>query len=148
MWELVNFSNALAAIGEQNAVKAIIDTNLKSKQYGLVLSEQDAREIIQSRNYVLKSLGRVELGIDVISKLISTFCNSPYINQSDYTEIINELVEGFYYIKNETLDKIDDDELIAIMKNYFDNRCHGSVDLLLNRELYCLAGYVKKGYFL
>lgn len=148
MWELMNFSNCLDTIWEQSAVKTLLNTNLKSKQYGLVLSEKDAREIMESRNYVLKRLGRVELGIDVISRLIGIFCNSPYINQSDYTAVINELVEGFYYIKNETLDLIDDDDLIAIMKDRFDNHCHGSVDLLLNRELYNLARYIKEGYCL
>jgi hypothetical protein len=122
-----------------------LGTNLKSKIHGLVLSEKDAREIIESRNHVLKSLGRVELGVDVITKLISIFCNSPYINQADYCTIINELVEAFYYIKNETLDQIDDDDLILTMKDFFDNRCYGSTDLLLNRELESLAKYIKEG---
>ncbi|HBQ85888.1 MAG TPA: hypothetical protein DD811_05355 [Syntrophomonas sp.] len=145
MWEIAAFTRDLASIEEQTAVSAILETNLKAQKYGLALSEKDAREIMASRNYVLKSLGRVELGIDVINKIISVFCTSPYINQSDYTVIINDLVEGFYYMKNETRDKVDDDDLIALMKKYFDDRCHGSVELLLNRELGTLARYIREG---
>ena len=145
MWEIAAFTRDLASIEEQTAVSAILETNLKAQKYGLALSEKDAREIMASRNYVLKSLGRVELGIDVINKIISVFCTAPYINQSDYTVIINDLVEGFYYMKNETRDKVDDDDLIALMKKYFDDRCHGSVELLLNRELGTLARYIREG---
>jgi hypothetical protein len=147
MWEIATFTRNLATIAEQTAVSAILETNLKAQKYGLALSEKDALEIIASRNYVLQSLGRVELGTEVINKIISTFCTSPYINQSDYTETINDLVEGFYYMKNETLDEVEDDDLIALMKNYFDNRCHGSVELLLNRELGTLARHIREGRY-
>jgi len=58
---------------------------------------------------------------------------------------LNELIEIFYYFKNETLDQISDDELISLMKKYFDQSCQGSVELLQNRELVALAHNIRYG---
>jgi hypothetical protein len=146
MWDIAKLFNSVDVLAGQSGVTAITSTNRTSTKHGLVLSQTDAMEIIESRNLTLNSLGRVELGLDIIIKLISVFCSSPYINQSEYAGVINDLVEGFYYFKNETLDQIDDDELIAIMKECFDNRCHGSVDLLLNRELDNMARYMRQDF--
>ena len=43
--------------------------------------------------------------------------------------MICKLVEDLLY-ENETGDKIGDDDLIHIMRDYFDNRCFGSIELL------------------
>ncbi len=48
-------------------------------------------------------------------------------------------------MKNETLDLIPDDELIGLMRDYFETRCQGSIDLLLNRELEQLARNLRYG---
>lgn len=40
------------------------------------------------------------------------FSNSPFISQFNYVTTLNDLIETFYYFKNETLDEISDDELI------------------------------------
>lgn len=103
-------------------------TNLK-------LTEQDAKEIIETRSYLLSSYDRLELDIDTIKKLITSFHDSYYINQEDYVAIINDLQEVFYDTKNETEDSISDDELIDLLKYYFNNSCQGSIELLHGREM-------------
>lgn len=52
----------------------------------------------------------------------------------NYVETLHELIEIFYFYKNETLDLISDDELIKFMKNSFDGKCQGSLELLSGRE--------------
>jgi hypothetical protein len=47
-------------------------------------------------------------------------------------------------MKNETEDRIGDDELIGIMKEFYDNSSRGSVDLLRNRELPLFATNFKQ----
>jgi hypothetical protein len=135
MADIINNFFSLNVLQKQNEIFEIIKTNEETMEYGLRLSEEQALDIVETRNYVLKSYGRIELGSDLINKIIKAFCTSQYINQADYALIINELVETFYYIKNETLDLVDDDELIDLMKDYFNNSCVGSIDLLQGREL-------------
>lgn len=68
-----------------------------------------------------------------------------YISQYNYGSTINELVEIFYNYKNETMDQIGDDELMEIMKDYFDNYCQGSVELLEGKVLYKIAENIRNG---
>jgi hypothetical protein len=127
----------------QTAVDEILMCNVVSSRYGLVLSHAEAKELVETRNETLKSYGRIELGGGIINKLIEAFCDSPYILQRDYSHILNELIETFYYYKNETLDQLSDDELIDLMKDNFNNRCHGSLELLQNRDLDKIARNIR-----
>jgi hypothetical protein len=77
--------------------------------------------------------------------MIRNFCESPYLSQFNYAATLNDLIETFYYFKNETLDEISDDELISLMKKYFDGRCQGSIELLQNRGLESLARNIRYG---
>ncbi|WP_245632812.1 DUF6323 family protein [Alicyclobacillus kakegawensis] len=71
--------------------------------------------------------------MEATKELIEVFSASPCICQENYISTLNELHEIFYYLKNETEDKIGDFKLIAIMKHYFDNECAGSLKLLRNK---------------
>lgn len=123
----------------------IIECNEKTKEYGLKLSEMDVKELIKTRKYALDRSGRIEFNGEIIDKIILKFCDSPYISQYNYGDTINELVEIFYNYKNETMDEIGDEELIDIMKEYFDNYCQGSVELLEGKVLYKIAENIRNG---
>jgi len=124
-------------------VNELLESNTASQKYGLVLKDAEAVELIEARNRAIQSHGRVELGIGVVKKIITAFCSSPYINVDDYVSTLNELIELFYYMKNETEDQIADDELIVIMQEFFNHSCRGSLDLLKNRELTLLAAKLR-----
>lgn len=111
-------------------INEMLKTNEESRKYGLWLSAQDAKEIIETRNHVLQNYGRIELDIRVTREVMNKFCASTFINQDDYSSTINELQEIFYYMKNETEDGIGDDEIIDILKDFFENCCGGSIELL------------------
>lgn len=137
---------SLDALANQAAVQAqILSLNKKSESYGLSLTPADAAELIQTRAEALTANGRVEIGSATIGKLIDAFCVSSYINQREYAAILHELLDLFYYIKNETLDLISDDELIEFMKDCYENRCGGSLELLAGRELEKLAENLRFG---
>ncbi|MBU3136770.1 hypothetical protein KPL39_10890 [Clostridium gasigenes] len=123
----------------------IFKCNEVTVEYGLMLREEDIKEIIETRNVALEKSGRIEFNGQIINKIIITFCDSPYISQYNYGDTINELVEIFYNYKNETLDYISDDELIEIMKKYFDNYCEGSLELLEGKVLYKIAENIRYG---
>ncbi|MCR1951118.1 MULTISPECIES: DUF6323 family protein [Clostridium] len=119
--------------------------NDETLHYGLKLSEEDIKIILETRKESLIKTGRVEFSGGLIQKIILAFCDSPYISQYNYIETIDDIIEAFYYYKNETMDEIGDDELINLMKNYFDNECQGSLDLLKYKYLDNIAHNIKYG---
>jgi len=139
---LISIPNSII---NHQALIEIQQINEKTLEYGLKLSEKDIKVIIKARDEALCSSGRAEFGGGIITKIIESFYNSPYILQSNYIEIIDELIETFYYYKNETMEEISDDELIDFMKEYFDDKCQGDMDLLRNKYLYKLARNIKYG---
>lgn len=113
----------------------ILQTNQQSREYGLALTPLQAMELLQTRRRALKSQGRIELGIEVIKKIIAAFCSSPHIHPHEYARTVGELLEIFYYMKNETRDLLGDDELITVMRELFDSQSRGSLELLRDRDL-------------
>lgn len=130
---------------EKATVRQIMLTNEVSQQYVLTLTEEDAKQLVATKNYCLKTLGRIEVGGEILNDIILAFCDSPYLWQGNYSETLNQLVTIFYIYKEETMEQISDAELIEIMKDYFDNRCMGSVELLMGRELERLAHNIRYG---
>ncbi|MDR3597462.1 MAG: DUF6323 family protein [Clostridium sp.] len=142
MNEIMNlFENSL----EKQIFNEVIECNDFTLEYGLTLNAEDVKEIIKTRSIALEKSGRIEFNGQIINKIITAFCDSPYISQYNYSDTINELVEIFYNYKNETLDYIGDDELIEIMKEYFDNYCQGSLELLEGKVLYKIADNIRNG---
>jgi len=142
-FELIPIASGLI---QKQAVNEIIKCNDLTVNYGLVLTPAQAAELVEMRFQALCENGRIEFGGGVIDKIIKEFCDSPYISMHNYTQTIHELIEIFYYYKNETIDLLSDDELIKQMKTAFDGICHGSLDLLSGLELDRLARNLRSGY--
>lgn len=141
-----NFLTPLNNISIDKKVEnEILLCNEKTYEYGLKLTEEDVKEIINTRTTALNKSGRIEFNGEIITKIILNFCDSPYISQYNYSDLINELVEIFYEYKNETMDAITDDELITIMKENFNNICQGSIELLEGKILYKIAENIRNG---
>lgn len=137
--------NLYLGLIQKQAVLEIEKCNDVTARFGLILSHQDAVELVETRTLALKMNGRIEFGGGVIEKIIQAFCDSPYLSRHNYAENLHDLTEIFYYYKNETLDLISDEELIKFMKYSFDNICQGSLELLSGRELYNLARNLRFG---
>lgn len=131
---------------QKQAVSEVIKCNDITINFGLVLTPAQAVELVETRFQALSANGRIEFGGGVIEKIIRVFCDSPYISMHNYTQTIHELIEIFYYYKNETMDLLSDDELIKHMKTAFDGICQGSLDLLSGRELDRVARNLRSGY--
>lgn len=136
---------SMGSLQSQLTLTELLQTNEISQKHGLVLTAQQAQEILLARNRALSSHGRLELGNETVKKIITAFCTSAYIYQDEYAAIISELVEVFYYMKNETEDYISDDDLIEIMRDGFETVCQGSVELLRHREMDQLARQIREG---
>ena len=142
--EIMNFSPTLI---QKQAVAELEKCNEFTARFGVVLSHNDAVELVETRALALKSNGRIEFGGGIIEKIIRQFCDSPYVSRHNYVETLHDLTETFYYYKNETLDLLSDDDLIIFMKNSFNGVCQGSLDLLAGRELANLARNLRFGNY-
>ena len=125
-----NWLSNLSQPQKQADLAALERYNRRSGPYGLTLSEPAFERLLQHRAETLKQTGRIELGGGVLEKLITAFCDSPYIVQSKYEEILLELQELFYYFKNECRDLVTDDELIDAMGLIYNGVAHGSLEFL------------------
>jgi len=130
----------------KQAAQEVIKCNGYTAKFGLTLTPAQASELVETRSIALSENGRIEFGGGVIDKIIKVFCDSPYISMHNYTQTIHELLEIFYYYKNETMDFVSDDDLIRHMKTAFDGICQGSLGLLSGRELDRLARNLRSGY--
>lgn len=126
MNEIFELSN-LSLNSEKNK---LIECNKFLNEYGLSLSMKDIDSIVERRTLALKNNKRIELDGGIIDKVIREFFDSPYISNDNFIETITEIIELFYYYKNETNDSISDDDLLKLMRKYFDDFAHGDLDYL------------------
>jgi hypothetical protein len=130
---------------KQELIK-ILTCNQKTEQFGLVLSQEEANALLINRKNSLSDNLRIEFGESILPKIINVFCNSQYINQDSYAEILSELQEIFYLFKNEAQDELTDDELLDFMKKQYEEICFGDLEYLRNTCLERYAKAVRSGY--
>lgn len=138
--------NWLNLLQGETQLEKIIETNQYTEKFGLALSEEDAKLIIQGRKNTLKEQRRVEFGEGIVPKIIFEFCDSEFIDQDNYVETILRLQDIFHQYKNEMLDEITDDELLHIIKGQFEHLCYGDLDYLENTCLSDFAKAIREGY--
>ncbi len=114
----------------QKELEKLEECNNFLSKYNLALTQKDIKEIEIKRIDALKQNGRIELGNWIIDKIIKEFCVSPYIQQDNFLSTLYELIDMFYYYKNETKDIVSDDELIKFMRKCYDNVAHGDLEYL------------------
>ncbi len=101
---------------------------------GIVLTENDVSVIVHSRTEVLNRYGRIGLNTEIIETLIVRFSTSPFIQPSEFVEVVSELYEIFQYIKHETDDMIFDEEIVVFMEEAFNGPAQGSLAYLAEKE--------------
>ena len=124
----------------------LLAANEYTQKYGLTLSQEDAQYLVQKRRQTLAETRRVEFGQGILPALIYEFCDSAYIEQSDYAETLARLQDIFFHFKNELLDQVSDEELLHFMKEQFETICEGDLDYLAGTCLSIFSQAVRAGY--
>lgn len=114
--------------------------------YGLTLTEADITELVELRGQALRKTGRVEFGGGILPKLIRTFCKSTYVDRYNYTVVLADLQDAFYYFKNESEDRFSDDELIEFMASAFNGRAEGTSEILTSISLEELCRWARNDF--
>ena len=131
-----DFNFSLIKINQDKKfMEQLIDLNAKAGNYGLVITENIAREIASLRGTALIENERFEIKSDAAARLTSAFLESRYINQEKLAETIGEIMNIFYHIKNETENAISDDDLISEMLKVFVETCFGSLEIMKSKGL-------------
>ncbi len=125
---------------QKQALEKVLDCNRKTEQYGLILLPEDVMHLMAVRTQALQENQRVEFGEGVLPGIIDLFCDSQYISQDNYTEVLSELQEIFYAYKNEAQEELTDDELLQFMRKQFEEICFGDLDYLNST---CLERFAK-----
>lgn len=131
---------------QQNQLQKVMETNQKTEQFGLVLTQEDAKLLVEARGEELRKQQRVEFGEGILPKIIFAFCDSSYVSQDHYVEILTRLQEIFYLFKNESMDLLTDDELIEFMREQYEQTCFGDLDYLESTCLENFSQAVRAGY--
>ena len=140
-----NFYLSVISNKKKEEIAKIIKSNEYTSKYGLTLTGEQINNIVERRFETLKDTQRIEFGEWIIDRIIKEFCDSPYISNQNYAETIYELIDIFYYYKNETQDLVTDDELLKFMKENFDGIAQGSLEYLAGTVLDRMAENVLSG---
>lgn len=124
----------------KNEENLIQKTNLITKEKGLILTHKEIEELIINKNETLDNLSRIEV-TPIIDKIIYEFYDSPYIDNDNYFETINLLVEIFYIYEDKFGNKLSIEEIIKYLRDIFDNKVNGVVELLID------TSYLESEYY-
>lgn len=116
----------------------LMELNRETDANGLELNREEALELARTHRRALADCGRVEIGSGTVEKIALALSRSRYLTQENYACAVEEAVEAFYGLKNESEDTISDDELVALLTDGFE-RYEGKLAAYLNSpELDCL----------
>ena len=123
----------------------ILALNEVTKEYGITLTPEEAKDLSETRVKALTENERIEIGVGAVEGIIKRFSRSSYITKENYAYVLSEIAEVFYYIKTETDDKVSDNALLDELFIRFEQRCRGSIDTLLAKEAEIIVRKVNAG---
>ena len=128
------------------AQEQLLSLNADTSERGLFLTPSEAAELVETRSLALAGSGRIEIGGGAPEKIIRVFSHSEYLYPYNYAATLNELVEAFYFLKNDTESRMSDDDLIAFLFDLFENHYRGSSSLFDGQELEQLSRSLRYGW--
>lgn len=105
----------------------------RSQKIGIDMDSHTALRLVQNRETALRDAGRLEFGPGILPDLVKAFADSPFIRVLE--DDLCALNEAFYQLKNETRERMSDEELLCWMEGSYNGWCKGSLELLLGRGL-------------
>jgi hypothetical protein len=144
MLMIVPFGQSADQLQIVRAVAELESLNKATARYGISLSPDDIQALVTGRIESLHEAERVEFGDGVTKDLVLAFASSPYVTQDTFAEQILDLQDLFYEFKNESLEQVPDDELIAKMRSLYDDVANGDVGRLGDALFDGLARHIRE----
>ena len=141
---IVPFGQDATQIQLAAAARELASCNKTLQRHGLSLSAEDVQALVVGRIESLDTSDRVEFGGGVSKELVLGFAGSPFVSQATFVETLLELQDLFYEFKNESLEQITDDELVATMRSLFDDVANGDTGRLAEALFDGLGRHVRE----
>lgn len=139
---LINISQVVTS--DPVALKeALTELNSTTLQYGLVLTVKQINRLTTAVQKALKESDRIEFGAGIMPILASEFCASVFVTPENYANVLEGLIHVFFQVKTAVCDRISDRNLIRILKDYFENNCMGSIEIMRDRDIDILIKYIE-----
>jgi len=123
-------------LSKKEQVNKVLECNNRSLDFGLALTQKQVEQILETRDQALQTNQRIEFQSTIIEDIIEEFMDSQFITKYNYAEIIDGLIEIFYYYKDATEEyNLSDEEIIHYLKVAYDGVCQGSLDSLYEEQL-------------
>lgn len=130
---LIKIDLSVNTLAERNLVNNLLEINSTTQRHGLIVTEIIAKEIAEARRQSLKDNDRVDFSSDTTARLVKAFSESYYITQETFSETIAEIIELFYFLKNEINDVLSDDDMISEMLIVFNETCFGVMEIMQSK---------------
>lgn len=121
---------SLEACNKETIKNNLTLINDRTKEFGLILTEEQIENLIDVRKYALSDNSLLEIGSSILEDIILEFYTSPYISKIDYDETLYELVNIYYTLREQFNYRIPDAYIIKLMREHFDDDAYGSTELL------------------
>ena len=131
--ELFN-SKGLVAARNKVISGQLMALNDEIAENGIVLSEADCKDIAEFRHEVLLDTERVDVGLGIVGRIVKEFSESGYVDQRNFRQVVEDLLECFYTLKNETEDKATDDQVMEFLHYLFEQEVGGDTERLYSSE--------------
>lgn len=116
------FAAELATLGDTTA------------EHGITLSSSDCADIAEFRSEALAEAERIEIGLGAAGRIVKEFCESGYVDNTNFRQVVEDLLECFYTIKTETDDAATDDQVMEFLHYLFENVVGGDTSKLYDAE--------------
>jgi len=128
------FKGFASALTREKSERELAEVNERIGTFGLVLTQEEIRGIIEVQHKSLTDNDRIEIGAGAVLKITEKFAQSRFIASEDFAREVSDILDLFYYIKSEVRDTVSDNDLIETMYDFYTEKCAGSFDLLAGRE--------------
>lgn len=131
-------------LSDTTAMKdALAELNGRTAEYGLVLTVKQVNRLSDSVHRALRESDRVEIGEGILPVLAEEFSTSPFVTSENYAPLLEELVYIFFQVKTAVCDSVSDKDLVRLLRDFYENKAMGSVELLRDRDVDLLVKFIE-----
>lgn len=132
---LVLFQNKQLIAAQNQAIAGqLISLNDEIAEHGITLSEADCKDIAEFRHDALVESERVEVGLGAAGRIVREFADSGYVDKHNFRQVVEDLLECFYTLKNETEEKANDDLVMEFLHYLFEEVVGGDTSRLYESQ--------------
>ena len=124
----------LVAVQNRMVAAQLMKLNDTIAENGVVLSEADCKDIAEFRYETLVESQRIEIGMGIVGRIVTEFSDSGYVDRNNFSQVVEDLLECFYVIKNETEDRASDDQVMEFLHYLFEVSVGGDTSKLYDSE--------------